>query len=219
VEETRETLNNKDQQASVLAELIRTPLFKDMLNNCLSDIDPERGASTARTIIWEDPQLILSIVASLPLIVNWIITFLGEVGNQAAGKFPPQLIKSFASNIWQDIDRQAFKDCLNSYAGLIRGALKESPDLEKALIEAMKGPAAAAAGRGINSAVRYINKIHREDPLFMKDLISAAVSGIDGKELAEASTGIVNAALDQKPRLISWVWHLITGRIKSRFER
>lgn len=219
MEEIGEILNERAGEASVLAELIRTPLFKDMLNNCLSDIKPERGASTARSIIWEDPQLILSIVASIPLIINWIIVFLGEVGKQTAGKFPPQLVRSFVSNIWQDIDKQAFKDCVDTYTGLIRGALKEPPDYEKDLLEVMKGPVVEAAGRGINSAVRYINKIHCEDPRFMKDIISIVVSVIDRKELAEASTCIVNATLDQKPRLVSWGLHLIRGRIKRRFKR
>jgi hypothetical protein len=217
--ETMKVSDARDGEGSVLAEIIRTPLFKDMLNNYLSEIDPRRGAATAKVILWEDPQLILSILTSIPLMVNWIIAFLGELGNQTSDKFPPQLLKGFMVNMWEDIDKDAMEECLKNYGRLIKGLLDESPELQMALLEAMKGPVAIGTGKGINSVVRYINDINRQDPMFLKKVFSGVVSTIEGKEFAEASTNLVNAALDQKPPLVSWVWHLLKMRIKGKFGR
>ncbi|MBW2638272.1 MAG: hypothetical protein JRC86_12285 [Deltaproteobacteria bacterium] len=204
---------------SVLAEIIRTPLFKDMLNNYLREIDPRKGSATAKVILWEDPQLVLSLLASIPPMVNWIVAFLGELGNQTSDKFPPQLVKGYMANMWEDIDRDAMEECLKSYGRLIKGLLDESPEFQRALLEAIKGPVAIGTGMGINSAVKYVNDINRQDPVFLKKVFSGVVSTVDGKEFAEASTSLVNAALDQKPPLVSWVWHLLKVRIKRKFGR
>ena len=53
--ETGEISDVRDGEGSVLAEIIQTPLFKDMLNNYLSNIDPRKGPATAKVILWEDP--------------------------------------------------------------------------------------------------------------------------------------------------------------------
>jgi hypothetical protein len=217
--QTKEMADIREQEGSVLAELIRTPLFKDIFNNCLNEIDPKRGAATARTLLWEDPQLIMSLLASLPAVLNWIVGFLAEIGNQTADKFPPELVKSFMRNILEDIDNDALRDCADNYGRLIKGLLDESPEFKTAVIETAKGPVASAAGKGINSAVKYVNELHRQDPMFIKDVLSGVISNIDGKEFAAASTNFMNAALDQKPPLFSWGWNLIAGRIKSRFKR
>lgn len=217
--ETGKMSDARDGEGSVLAEIIRTPLFKDMFNNYLSEIDPRRGAATAKVIIWEDPQLILSLLASIPVMVNWIIAFLGELGNQTSGKFSPHLVKGFMANIWEDIDKDAMEECVKSYGRLIKGLLDESPEFQRALLEVIKGPVAIGTGKGINSAVKYVNDINRQDPMFLKKVFSGVVSTIEGKEFVEASTSLVNAALDQKPPLVSWVWHLLKMRIKRKFGR
>jgi hypothetical protein len=206
-------------EGSVLAELIRTPLFKDMLNNCLSEIDPERGAATARTIIWEDPQLILSLVATLPHMINWMVLFLGELGNQTCEKFPPELLKRFGVQIWEDIDKDAVKTCSITYGKMIEDILRASPKFQDNLLAALKGPVASATGRGINNAVKYVNEIQRQDPLFVKEVLSEVISNIEGKAFAEASASLVDATLDQKLPLISWGWNLIKSRIRRRFTR
>jgi hypothetical protein len=217
--ETMKMSEARNGEGSVLAEIIRTPLFKDMLNNYLSEIDPRRGAASAKVILWEDPQLILSLLASIPPMLNWIIAFLGELGNQTSEKFPPQLVKGFMVNMWEDIDKDAMERCLKSYGRLIKGLLDESPEFQGALLEAIKGPVAIGTGKGINSAVRYINDINRQDPMFLKKVFSGVTSTIEGKEFTEASTSLINAALDQKPPLVSWVWHLLKMRIKRKFGR
>ncbi len=217
--ETGKMPDMKGGEGSVLAEIIRTPLFKDMLNNSLSEIDPGRGSTTAKVIIWEDPQLILSLLASIPVMVNWIVAFIGELGNQTSEKFPPQLMKGFLANMWEDIDKDAMKECVKNYGRLMQGLLAESPGFRRAFLETLKGPVATGTGKGINSVVKYVNDINREDPTFLKKVFSGVVSEIDGKEFTEASTSLVNATLDQKLPVITWAWHLMKMRIKRKFKR
>ncbi|TFG38447.1 MAG: hypothetical protein E4H39_00250 [Syntrophobacterales bacterium] len=217
--ETREMSAIDGEKGSVLAEIIRTPLFKEILNNSLRDIDPARGATAARTLLWEDPQLILSMVSALPLILNWIIEFLGEVGRQTSGKFSPQLMKSYGLAVGGDVNKEALRDCVDTYNRLIKELLNETPELQRAVLAAVKGPIASATGKGINSTVRYINVINREDPMYLQDLLSGVASNVDREEFATASTSLVNAVLDQKPPLFSWGWNLFAGRIKKKFKR
>jgi hypothetical protein len=217
--ETGKISEARDGEGSVLAEIIRTPLFKDMLNNYLSEIDPKRGSATAKVILWEDPQLVLSLLASIPVMVSWIVAFLGELGNQTSDKFSPQLVKGYMTSMWEDIDKDAMEECLKTYGRLIKGLLDESPEFQRAVLEAMKGPVAIGTGKGINSAVKYVNDINRQDPMFLKKVFSGVMSTIDGKEFAEASTSLVNAALDQNPPVVSWGWRLVKMRIKRKFGR
>jgi hypothetical protein len=217
--ETGKISEARDGEGSVLGEIIRTPLFKDMLNNYLSEIDPKRGSATAKVILWEDPQLVLSLLASIPVMVSWIVAFLGELGNQTSDKFSPQLVKGYMTSMWEDIDKDAMEECLKTYGRLIKGLLDESPEFQRAVLEAMKGPVAIGTGKGINSAVKYVNDINRQDPMFLKKVFSGVMSTIDGKEFAEASTSLVNAALDQNPPVVSWGWRLVKMRIKRKFGR
>lgn len=204
------------EEGSVLAEIIRTPFFKDMLNNYLSEIDPRRGTATAKVLIWEDPQIVLSLLASIPVVINWIVAFIGELGNQASEKFSPQLVKAFVANMWEDIDKDAVETCLKGYGRLVGELIEESPEFRSALLDALKGPVARETGKRIHSAAKYVNDISREDPAFLKKVFSGVVAEIDGREFAEASTTLVNAALDQKIPLLSWAWHLLKTRMKRK---
>lgn len=217
--ETGKMSEARGGEGSVLAEIIRTPLFKDILNNYLNDVDPRRGSTTAKVILWEDPQLVLSLLAAIPPMVNWIVAFLGELAKQTSDKFPPQLVTGFMTNLWEDIDKDTIEECVKSYGKLIKNLLDESPEFQRVLLEAIKGPVVIGTGKGINSAVKYVNDINRQDPLFFKKVFSGFASTIEGKEFAEASTSLVNAALDQKPPLVSWTWHLFKMRIKRKFGR
>lgn len=218
--EPREVLTGGEERSgSVMAEIIRTPLFKEILNNYLNEIDPKAGAETARTLLWEDPELILSLLASVPSFMNWTIAFLNEIAKEASEKFPPQLIKQLLENMGTDIDKDMFGECATNYGKLIRGVLEESPELEGVLLAAMKGPVAAAAGKGLDNAARYLNEKQREDPAFLGDVLSGVISRVDGREFSAAATSIANTVLDLKPPLFSWALKLMKERIIKRFGR
>ncbi len=210
-------MDGKDQEGGILKEILRTPLFKDILRDYLNNIDPKGGPVFVKTLVWEDPEVILSVMGALPAIINWVIGAISELAKQVGPAFPPQLLKSFIVNIGDDIDTDTLKDGLSAYGTLVKGVLDESPELGSALINAIKGPGVKAAGKGITSASRYINKIQREDPNLIGDIISGVISNIDEREFTKASMGLVNAVLDQKLPLVSWAWRLTSGRIRYKF--
>lgn len=218
MDEPREVLTgNEVRTGGVMAEIIRTPLFKEILNNYLNEIDPKAGAETARTLLWEDPELILSLLASVPSFMNWTVAFLNEIAKEASEKFPPQLLKQFLENMGTDIDKDMLGECAGNCTKLVKGVLDESPELESALLSAVKGPVAAATGRGLDNAARYVNEKQREDPAFLGDLFSGVVSKVDGREFSTAAASVANAVMDLKPPLVSWGWGLMKERIKKRF--
>jgi hypothetical protein len=141
------------------------------------------------------------------------------LGNQTFEKFPPELLKRFGVQIWEDIDKDAVKTCAITYGKMIEDILRASPEFRENLLAALKGPAASATGRGINKAVKYVNEIQRREPFFVKEMLSEVISSIEGKEFAKASASLVDATLDQKLPLISWGWNLIKSRIRRRFTR
>jgi len=214
----KEIMDNEDQGGGILKEILRTPLFKDILRDYLSNIDPKNGPSMVKTLVWEDPEVILSVMGALPAIINWVIGALSELGKQITGAFPPQLLKGFIVSIVDDIDTNTLKDGLSAYGTLIKGILDESPELGVAVIDAIKGPGVKAAGEGITSALRYINKIQREDPKLIGDIISGVISNVDKEEFSQASMSLINTVLDQKLPLVSWGMRMIGGRIRGKFK-
>ncbi|MCD6570587.1 MAG: hypothetical protein J7L53_07790 [Deltaproteobacteria bacterium] len=219
MDKIEQILDSNEESGGILKEILRTPLFKDIIRDYLNNIDPKNGASMIKTLIWEDPEVILSIMGTIPAIINWVIGALSEMGKQIAGAFPPQLLKAFIVNIGGDIDKDTFKEGLNAYGKLIKGILDASPELRVAIIDGIKGPGAKAIGSGVNFALRYINKIHEEDPKLIGEIISGVISSIDTKEFSDASNTLVGAVLDQRPPFVSWGLRMIGGRLRAKFKR
>ncbi|MEA3222906.1 MAG: hypothetical protein U9P49_07060 [Thermodesulfobacteriota bacterium] len=219
MDKIEQILDSNEKSGGILKEILRTPLFKDIIRDYLSNIDPKNGTSMIKTLIWEDPEVILSIMGSIPAIINWVIGALSEMGKQIAGAFPPQLLKVFIVNIGGDIDKEGFKEGLNAYAKLLKGILDASPELRVAIVDGIRGPGAKAIGSGINSASRYINKIYQENPELIGEIISGVVSNIDKKEFSDASNTLVGAVLDQRPPFVSWGLRMVGGRVRAKFKR
>jgi hypothetical protein len=87
----------------VLAELLRTPRFKASVRVILRDLDPENAALLVRTLMLEDPEFFLSLVAAMPALINASIASMAEVAAQAS-TFPPPVLTGFMAGIIQDID-------------------------------------------------------------------------------------------------------------------
>jgi len=90
----------------ILRELLKKPVVKNSIRGFLNNIDPDNAPELARTIIWQDPEVILSLMGAIPSIANVIIRLLDEIIVQVVEKFPPQLLHDFLESIFQDIDRE-----------------------------------------------------------------------------------------------------------------
>ena len=203
-------------EGGVLKEVLSTPFVKDIIRSNLQNIKPDKSHPLVMALIWQDPEIILSILGSIPPVVNSCVGALAEVGNQVNEKLSPELIRDYFGSILNDIDTNEFKALTESYATMLKNLWEVSPEFREALANVITGDAPPLIGKGINSATRFINEVNKSDPRVVSKFVSDVVANIDGDEFKDATHTIVNAVLDQKRHLISWTWQLIRKRMKRR---
>lgn len=92
-----------DAADRILGELIRTPKFKEAVLILLNSIDPPAARSLVRTLFWDDPALLMSLMGSLPGIVNLVGEALAEVAAQMSS-MPAPLLQNFLDRVISGID-------------------------------------------------------------------------------------------------------------------
>lgn len=168
MEETRATAGGAGAGARVLREIIRTPAFLELIKVNSSDLDPEAARELVRTLMWEDVELSLSLVGTLPEVVNYLAAALLELGGQMNG-FPGGLLRQFVEQAAAEIDLETLKEFPATF----------SPLLEKV---GFGRAAAIGFGRAVNAGARFVTEAQGKNPDFVRD----AMSGVDGRELARA---------------------------------
>jgi len=211
-----ETADNKNE-ANVFSEILRTPVIKEMLRDYLNSIDPEKGRSRVKVLLWEDPEIVMAFLAALPSMINWTAAALGEMGAQFSN-FTPQLLYGFLKQVSKDIDKDRINYALGAYGSMIKDLYEKNPEFAAGIQNTLKGPVAAAVGKGIDSSVRFINRAQEDNPNFLAEIVSGITSNIDNKEFKKASLSITNAVLD-KVSFIKIIFRLAISRIKHKFRR
>ncbi len=107
----------------VVRELLRTPRFKKTVNILLSELDPENTGLLVKTLMWEDPELFLSLFGATPDIANVAINGLLELSRQLSN-FPPGLLASFLSVLMEGLEMES----LGTAVGKVRDLLVEVRD-------------------------------------------------------------------------------------------
>lgn len=203
-------------EGGVMKEVLSTPFVKDIIRNNLQNIKPDKTHPVVNALIWQDPEIILSVLGSIPPVVNSCVGALGETGRQLNEKFPPELLRDYLESILKDIDTSEFKGLAEAYVTLIKNLWDVSPEFREIVAKAITRDAPPLIGKGINSATNFINEVNKSDPRVVSKFVSDVVANIDGNEFRDAFHTIVNAILDQKLKLVSWTWHLIRKRMKRR---
>lgn len=203
-------------EGGVLKEVLRTPFVKDLIRSSLQSRKPDKSHPLVIALIWQDPEVILSILGSLPAVVNSCVGALGETGKQLNEKFSPELLKGYLGSILNDIDTDEFKVLAEAYSTMIKNLWEVSPELREAVGKAITQDAPPLIGKGISSAARFVNEVSKNDPRLISKFVSDVVANIDKDELKDATHTIVNAVLDQKLSLVSWTWQLIRKRMKRK---
>ncbi len=203
-------------EGGVMKEVLSTPFVKDIIRNNLNSIKPDKSHPLVMALIWQDPEIILSILGTIPPVVNSCVGALAETGKQFNEKLSPELIRDYFASILNDIDTNEFKALAEAYATMMKNLWEVSPEFREALAKAITGDAPPLIGNGINSATRFINEVNKSDPHVVSKFVSDVVANIDGDDFKDATHTIVNAVLDQKLHLISWTWQLIRKRMKRR---
>jgi hypothetical protein len=92
-----------DAADRILRELIRTPKFKEGVMILLNSIDPPAARRLIRTFMWGDPGLLMSIMGSLPEMINTASEALAELAAQM-NSMPPLLLQDFLNRVFAGID-------------------------------------------------------------------------------------------------------------------
>ncbi len=113
-----ETKGLIDAADRILRELIRTPKFKEGMVILLNSIDPPSARRLVRTLFWQDPGLLMSIMGSLPAIINVGSEALAEVADQM-GNMPPLLLQDFLNRIFAGVDGAAVGEAAGGLTGMV----------------------------------------------------------------------------------------------------
>ena len=215
-EKTMENNAVMPAEGGVMKEVLSTPFVKDIIRNNLQNIKPDKTHPVVNALIWQEPEIILSILGSIPAVVNSCVGALGETGRQINEKFSPRLLSDYVGSILKDIDTDELKALVDAYVEMGKNLWEASPEFREAVGKAITDDAPPLIGRGISSACRVVNEISKNDPRAVSKFLSDVSDNIEGNALRDATHTIVNAVLDQKLYLFSWTWQLLKKRFSRR---
>ncbi|MBN1365635.1 MAG: hypothetical protein JW976_12565 [Syntrophaceae bacterium] len=203
-------------EGGVMKEVLSTPFVKDIIRSNLQDIKPDKTHPMVNAFIWQDPEVNLALLASIPRVVNSCTGALAEVAKQINEKFSPDMLRDYIGSILKDIDTDEMKALVDAYIALGKNLWESSPEFREMVGKVLTQDAPPLIGSGISTACRLVNNVSKDDPQVASRFFSDVVKNIDGDEFKGATHTIVNAFLDQKLHLISWTWQLLCKRMKRK---
>ncbi|MHB8896785.1 MAG: hypothetical protein ACYC99_16645 [Candidatus Geothermincolia bacterium] len=161
--------------ARLMREIIRTPAFLEIIKTNMVALDPEGARMAVRTVLWEDPELTLSIASTVPEVINYLVEAVVELGRQL-GQFPAPLLDAFLTQLVSGIDT---------------GAMREAPVVYGPLLEKVgfQQKAVTAFGSAMNAVARAINRTAAKNPYFVRDSLEA----VDGREVGRAAWAVTRS--------------------------
>ncbi|HVN72904.1 MAG TPA: hypothetical protein VMU10_12880 [Desulfomonilia bacterium] len=202
---------------SIFGEILRTPVYKDILRLNLNEASPESVRGMVKDLMGQDPEVFLGIASSLPKLINALSCAFSELALQLKEKYPPELLKSFLESLYEDLDKEGMKQGIRAWADLVVSLWKASPELRRATLRYLLASGPSIKAGAINAVAATINTLHREDPQAVGTFISEVLKNIHRDEAGRATHTLACALLDQKWHLLSWVWNLAKQRIRKRF--
>ncbi|MGC9323346.1 MAG: hypothetical protein ACP5G0_01225 [Desulfomonilia bacterium] len=208
---------SKKIDPGILTEVLRTPVCKDQLRSCLKMATSSSGSSLVRSIMWQDPEVFLSLVSALPSLVNTLVDACAEMGEQLKEKFPPELLSHFILSIASEIDTERLKACSHTWSELLGGLWTSSTVQRESMRASITKTGPVSLSQGINSMARVINALETAEPGIVRTFLSDLLAGLDRHEIGTATHTLADGLLDQKWKFGSWVLELVRRRIRRRF--
>jgi len=193
-------------KSSVIKEILATPFVKDLIRSSLKSAACENDPPLVRTLLWEDPEVSLAVLSTLPHLANRCIGALNEAGREIDEKFSPDLLKGYLTAMGEDIDTDRVIACTEIWGKIISNLWEASPEFRKILADYLSQNLPRMLGAGITATARFINEIDRQDPLAVSRFVAKTLDSTDGKEVEGAAGILFNAVLDHKSRFLSWKW-------------
>lgn len=201
-------------KSSVIKEILATPFVKDLIRANLKSAAIESDPSLVRTLLWQDPEVSLAVLSTLPHLVNRCTGALSEAGREIDEKFSPELLKSYLTAMGKDINTDNITACFDVWGRIITNLWEASPEFRETFANYLSQNLPHVLGTGITTAARFINEIDRQDPRAVSRFVSKTLDNTDGKEVEAAARILFNAALDHKSRFLSWksLWRFFRER-------
>jgi len=173
----------------LLKEVISTPALKEVILLQMKGIKPEAASGLAKTMLWGDPGISMSLFAAVPDIVNWLLEFLLEFGRQLNG-LPEPLLKDILGRIGGGIDRERLGRFPEVYGTLLRRLLVGEGKTPEEAREA----AVAACNRVLAALDRATARLE-ENRAKIARTISLARKEVDTAALARSLRRVASLAL------------------------
>ena len=205
-------------KSSVVKEILATPFVKDLIRANLKSAAIKSDPSLVRTLLWEDPEVFLSVLSTLPHIVNRCTGSMFEAGREIDEKFSPELLKSYLTAMGNDLSADNITACAEVWRKIISNLWEASPEFRKTVADHLSQNLPRILGTGITSAARFINEIDRQEPRAVSRFVSNTLDNMDEKEVEGAARILFNAVLDHKSRFLSWkwIWRFFRDRRRNR---
>lgn len=207
----------KERQGGILDELLKTPVFKDLIRSGARSMGHGNGRSLVKTIIGRDPEVFLSLVVTAPAMANVLIRALAELGTQLRNQYPPETLAPFLESMLGDIDTDSLKQCGREWKELLGSLLAASPDVVNKLADKILSSGPALTAQGINTAARGLNSLEENRPGTVSSFMSRTLDQVNRQAASSALAIVAGAVLDQKWGVLSWFFRLARARIKKRF--
>ncbi len=129
-----ETRGLVDALDRILRQLISTPKFKETVITLLNAVDPPAARRLVRTIFWQDPGLLMSVLGTLPAILNTAFQALAEAAAQM-NSMPAPLLQDLLHRIVEGLDGEALGEAAGGLAkmSLSLGLSEEGSGLRRSL--------------------------------------------------------------------------------------
>ena len=205
-------------KSSVIKEILATPLVKDLIRASLKSATIESDPSFVRTLLWEDPEVFLSVLSTMPHLVNRFTGALSEAGREIDEKFSTELLKSYLTAMGNDLNTGNIIACAEVWRKITSNLWEASPEFRKTVADHLSQNLPRFLGTGITTAARFINEIDSQDQRAVSRFVSNTMDNMDGKEVEAAARILFNAVLDQKSRFLTWksLWRFFSDRRRSR---
>jgi len=187
--------------ARLLREVIRTPTFMSIIRTNMDALDPACAKAAVRTMMWEDPELSLSLLGLAPDVVNYVIEAVLEMGRQL-DNLPGPLLDAFLEQVGQGIDRDKIRQI-----PAVFGPVVEKLDVQRRV--------ALVLGAAVNSGARMVTGAAGRDPYFLRDILSE----VDGHEVARAGLAVLKSACLWGYAAVKKVLNLAAGHAMRGDER
>ena len=176
----------------------------------MKGIDPDNASGLVKAMMWEDPDVSMSLFGSLPDMVNWLLEFLLELGRQL-DDLPEPFLGELLKVLGEDVNRERLKEIPVIYARLIQRLVLGGEDSGGQAL-APDQLDAESLGRVLNRLLTLSNAARRSRKVTVKEQFRVVLSQLDRREVLTAAGDMLKSAAAMGWAFITWSVRSLLGK-------